>query len=132
MVVTPNCVVAVSVAASRLLPGAPVVSSSTYDALPVCVKGVLEGEGVWEGVRVTLGVTEGVPVGLRVTEGVPVGLGELLGEPLGVVVTVREGVAEAVFVGDCEGNAPREKEGVGEGVGVNEKSSTPCTYTAVP
>ena len=113
-----NCAAPDSEAASRLPPGAPVVSSSTYDALPVCAKGDLEGEGVWEGVGDTLGVTEGVPVGL----------GDFVRVTLGVVVTVREGVAEAVIVGDCEGVAPEEREGVG----VGENSSTPCTYTAVP
>ena len=113
VVVRAKCVVVVSVAASRLPPGAPVVSISAYEELPVCVKGVIEGEGVWEGEGVTLGVTEGVPVGL----------GEFVRVPLGVVVTVLEGVAVAVTVGDCEGVAPGEREGVG----VCEGIATPTT-----
>ena len=108
----------VSVAASRLPPGAPVVSISAYEELPVCVKGVIEGEGVWEGVGDVLGVTEGVGDLLGVAEGVP----------LGVVVTVLEGLTVDVTVGDCEGVAPAEREGVG----VCEGIVTPTTYRGAP
>ena len=113
-----NCAVPDSEAARRLPPGAPVVSSSAYEAFPVCTKGVLEGEGVREDESVLLGVTEGVLVGLGDLVRVP------LRVPLGLGVTVPEGVAVDDFVADREGVAPGEREGVGEG----ENSSTPCTY----
>ncbi len=107
-----NCVVAVSVAARRLLPGAPVVSISTYVELPVCTIGVAEFDGVGRGVPlmdgVPLGVLERLPEEERVPDSVPDG----------VYVDEREDPAEAEGV----------TEGVGEGVGIN----TPCTYTEVP
>ncbi len=97
---------AVSVAASRLLPGAPVVSISTYVALPVCTIGVAEG----------VGVTEGVPLGVRVTEGVPLGVSVPDLVPLGEVEGVGDAVGEVdgVMVADWE--APCETLAVGEGV----------------
>jgi hypothetical protein len=116
VVVRLNCVVAVSVAARRLLPGAPVVSISTYVELPVCTIGVAEFDGVGRGVPlidgVPLCVPEGVPEEDRVPDGVPDGVYD------GVAVEEREDPAEAEGVTD----------GVGEGVGIN----TPCTYTEVP
>lgn len=116
VVVTPNCVVAVSVAASRLLPGAPVVSSSTYVEFSLCTIGVAEFDGVGRGVPlmdgVPLRVPEAVPEEERVPESVPDGVN------VGVAVEVKEDPDEAVGV----------PEGVEEGVG----NTTPCTYTAVP
>ena len=116
VVVRPNCVVAVSEAARRLLPGAPVVSISTYVELPVCTNGVTEFDGVGRGVPlmdgVPLRVPEGVPEEERVPDSVPDGV------YVGVVVEDREDPADAVGV----------TEGVGEGVGIK----TPCTYTEVP
>ena len=73
MVVRANCVVAVSVAASRLLPGAPVVSISTYVEFCTCGMGVA--------------LFEGEPAVDAVPEGVPLGVGEGL----------REGVTDEVL-----------------------------------
>jgi len=115
-VVRPNCVVAVSEAASRLLPGAPVVSTSTYVELSVCAIGVAEFDGVGRGVP----LMDGVP--LRVPEGEP--------EEERVPESVPDGVYVGVTVEESEDppDAEAVPDGVGEGVGIN----TPCTYTEVP
>ena len=116
MAVSGNAVVPEIVVAAQLLPGAPVVSTSTYVELPVCAIGVAEFDGVGRGVPlmdgVPLRVPEGVPEEERVPDGVPDGVYD------GVAVEEREDPAEADGVTD----------GVGEGVGIN----TPCTYTEVP
>ena len=102
--------------ASRLLPGAPVVSISTYVEFSVCTIGVAEFDGVGRGVPlidgVPLRVPEVVPEEERVPDSVPDGV------YVGVAVEVNEDPDETVGV----------PEGVGEGVG----STTPCTYTEVP
>ncbi len=113
---TPNCVVVVSVAASRLLPGAPVVSIRTYVEFCTCTIGVAEFDGVGRGVPLMDGVPLRVPEAVPVEERVPEGV--LDGEGVGVAVEVKEDPDEEVGVPD----------GVGEGVGIN----TPCTYTEVP
>ena len=129
MVVRANCVVAVSVAASRLLPGEPVVSISTYVEFCTCDKGVALFDGVAGGLGVPDEVEEGVPLGVldevpeevvvevldeeEPPDAVPVGVSLPLGaapvgepltvrEPLGVLEPVRvpDGVAEGVYVGD--------------------------------
>ena len=121
-----NAVVPEIVAAAKFLPGAPVVSMSTYVALPVCTIGVAEGVGVTEDVPLGVGVTEGVPLGVSVPDLVP----------LGEVEGVRDAVGEVDGVVVSDGEAPCEKlavcEGVGDGEGVADTKTTPCTYTAVP
>ena len=120
---------AVSVAASRLLPGAPVVSSSTYVAFCTCGMGVPLFEGVTGGLGVPEGERVGEPLGVldevpdEVVDGVleeeeppegvpdpvslplgapPVGDPLAVREPLGVLELVRvpDGVPEGVNVGD--------------------------------
>ena len=114
------------VAAAKLRPGAPVVSISTYVELPVCSIGVAEGVGVTEGVPLGVSVTEGVPLGVGVPDPVPLGevegVGDAVGEVDGVVVADWEAPCETLAVG----------EGVGDGEGVADTKTTPCTYTAVP
>ena len=154
MVVTPNCVVAVSVDASRLLPGAPVVSSSTYVEFCTCEKGValLEEEpgvvavpeGVLLGVGEELreGVTDGVVEEEEPPEGVPdpvllplaappVGDPLAVREPLGVLELVRvpDGVPEGVNDGDGvpDDEAPPDNDAVADGVCEGVGSVTPTT-----
>ena len=114
-----NAVVPEIVAAAKLLPGAPVVSISTYVELSTCAMGVALFEGVMEEVPLTLNVPEGVPLELldpvpeevlvgvsdkeEPPEAVPDGVSLPLGAaPVGDPLTVREplGVAEGVRVPD--------------------------------
>ena len=89
VVVSANCVVVVSVAASRLLPGAPVVSISTY----VLFGTWGNGPALLDGVPADVDVADGVPLGLEVAVGVPVGLP--LGERVGLTVWVTVEVLES-------------------------------------
>jgi hypothetical protein len=116
LAVSGNAVVPEIVVAAKLLPGAPVVSISTYVELSVCTMGVAEFDGVARGVP----LMDGVP--LRVPEGVP--------EEERVPDSVPDGVYVGVTVEESEDppDAEAVPDGVGDGVGIN----TPCTYTEVP
>jgi hypothetical protein len=144
VVVRPNCVVAVSVAASRLLPGAPVVSISTYVEFPVCAIGVAEFDGVGSGVPLIVrepvavplglfdgvpeGVLEGVPVVEAPPDAVPVGVSLPLGAaPVGDPLAVREPLVVPELL--------RVPDGVPEGVNVGDgvpEGEAPDDTDAVP
>jgi hypothetical protein len=112
LAVSVNAVVPEIVAAAKLRPGAPVVSISTYVELPVCTMGVAELEGVCDIVPELEEVFDGVV--------------ELVLESVTDGVIVTDGVAVPVP------DAPEDKEGVCERVGVAEGNTTPFTCTAVP
>jgi hypothetical protein len=112
LAVSVNAVVPEIVAAAQLRPGAPVVSISTYVELPVCTMGVAELEGVCDIVPELEEVFDGVV--------------ELVLESVTDGVIVTDGVAVPVP------DAPEDKEGVCERVGVAEGNTTPFTCTAVP
>jgi hypothetical protein len=122
LAVSGNAVVPEIVAAAKLRPGAPVVSISTYVELPVCTMGVAELEGVCDIVPELEEVFDGVPELEEVFDGVV----ELVLESVTDGVIVTDGVAVPVP------DAPEDKEGVCERVGVAEGNTTPFTCTAVP
>ena len=136
-----NAVVPEIVAAAKLLPGAPVVSISTYVELSVCTMGVAEFDGVARGVPLAVLEPVPVPLGLfdevpeRVLGGVPVaevpvppdavpvGVRLPLGAaPVGDVLTVREPVGDPLTVREpvVVPDLLRVPDGVPEEVSVGE------------
>lgn len=134
-----NAVVPEIVVAAKLLPGAPVVSISTYVELSVCTMGVAEFDGVARGVPlavlepvpVPLGLFDevpervlgGVPVAEVPPDAVPVGVSLPLGAaPVGDVLTVREPVGDPLTVREpvVVPELLRVPDGVPEEVSVGE------------
>jgi len=137
--VSGNAVVPEIVVAAKLLPGAPVVSISTYVELSVCTMGVAEFDGVARGVPLTvlepvpvpLGLFDevpervrgGVPVAEVPPDAVPVGVWLPLGAaPVGDVLTVREPVGDPLTVREpvVVPELLRVPDGVPEEVSVGE------------